>query len=257
MDPKTREIYTPNTGRLEKMNAEHLTDEQIRAILEERYNPYHDPTNGMFTSGNEAGWNSGAALYVDKGEKGNGSYILKSSSAHEDYVKHYEQIKSTLHDVESDRRSLDYEVGTIVDRTGKVVNVTIGEAHSVNPPHEKLKDCIFTHNHPSGHCFSPDDVENAIKDDVLELRASTPQGTYYSLFQTENASGSMALAYEYSKAVGVRRTLAAVDKDLRAGIISKADINEALYLKYSSIAGDEFLINNAEKYGYIYTKGAI
>ena len=36
VDSKTREIYTPNTGRLEKMNAEHLTDEQIRAILESR-----------------------------------------------------------------------------------------------------------------------------------------------------------------------------------------------------------------------------
>ncbi len=29
VDPKTREIYTPNTGRLEKMNAEHLTEEDI------------------------------------------------------------------------------------------------------------------------------------------------------------------------------------------------------------------------------------
>ena len=36
VDPKTREIYTPNTGKLEKMNAEHLTDEQLRAILENR-----------------------------------------------------------------------------------------------------------------------------------------------------------------------------------------------------------------------------
>ncbi len=51
VDPKTREIYTPNTGKLEKMNAEHLTDEQLRAILEERYNENHDPATGQFTSG--------------------------------------------------------------------------------------------------------------------------------------------------------------------------------------------------------------
>lgn len=33
LDPKTKEIYTPNTGKLEKMNAEHLTDDEVRAIL--------------------------------------------------------------------------------------------------------------------------------------------------------------------------------------------------------------------------------
>lgn len=36
VDPKTMDIYTPNTGKLEKMKAEHLTDEQLRAILENR-----------------------------------------------------------------------------------------------------------------------------------------------------------------------------------------------------------------------------
>ena len=78
VDPKTREIYTPNTGRLEKMNAEHLTDEQLRAILEERYNPYHDPVTGRFTTGNMSGWSSGAALVVEKGEKGAGKYVFNS-----------------------------------------------------------------------------------------------------------------------------------------------------------------------------------
>ncbi len=33
------------------MNAEHLTEEDICDILESRGNPYHDPTNGRFTSG--------------------------------------------------------------------------------------------------------------------------------------------------------------------------------------------------------------
>ena len=54
VDPKTREIYTPNTGKLEKMNAEHLTDEDICDILEPRGNPYHDD-KGRFTSAGGAG----------------------------------------------------------------------------------------------------------------------------------------------------------------------------------------------------------
>lgn len=54
LDPKTGQIYTPNTGKLEKMNAEHLTDEQIRAIIKSRGNPNHDPKTGRFTSGGGA-----------------------------------------------------------------------------------------------------------------------------------------------------------------------------------------------------------
>ena len=54
VDPKTREIYTPNTGKLEKMNAEHLTEEDICDILESRGNPYHDD-KGRFTSAGGAG----------------------------------------------------------------------------------------------------------------------------------------------------------------------------------------------------------
>lgn len=55
VDPKTMDIYTPNTGKLEKMNAEHLTDEQLRAIIENRYNENHDPKSGRFTSGGSSG----------------------------------------------------------------------------------------------------------------------------------------------------------------------------------------------------------
>lgn len=49
VDPKTREIYTPNTGRLEKMNAEHLTEEDICDILESRGQRRYkqNPTTGL------------------------------------------------------------------------------------------------------------------------------------------------------------------------------------------------------------------
>lgn len=40
-----------------------------------RFNPYHDPTNGRFTSG--SGGAGGGYLYVGKGQKGKGTYVFE------------------------------------------------------------------------------------------------------------------------------------------------------------------------------------
>lgn len=46
-------------------------------IAELRYNPYHDPSNGRFTSGGGGG--GGGVLVVEKGQKGKGYYVVPSS----------------------------------------------------------------------------------------------------------------------------------------------------------------------------------
>lgn len=61
LDPKTREIYTPNTGKLEKMNAEHLTDEQIHAILEARGRHWIKGEHGYFAGSVSDGGSGGGA----------------------------------------------------------------------------------------------------------------------------------------------------------------------------------------------------
>lgn len=50
LDPKTGEIYTPNTDKTAMMNSG-LTDDEIRALYELRFNDNHDPVTGQFTSG--------------------------------------------------------------------------------------------------------------------------------------------------------------------------------------------------------------
>lgn len=45
-------------------------------IAELRYNPYHDPSNGRFTSGGGSG--GGGVLVVEKGQKGKGVYVVPS-----------------------------------------------------------------------------------------------------------------------------------------------------------------------------------
>lgn len=52
LDPKTGKIYTPNTDKMALMGADSvLTNDGKGDTMESRGNPYHDPTNGRFTSG--------------------------------------------------------------------------------------------------------------------------------------------------------------------------------------------------------------
>lgn len=75
-DPKTRQIYTPNTNQTTTMGQQALPDGrtlQERADgLELRYNENHDPENGQFSSGGGGG--SGKGL-----TEGGKSGIIKSS----------------------------------------------------------------------------------------------------------------------------------------------------------------------------------
>lgn len=75
-DPKTRQIYTPNTNQTSTMGQQALPGEtplQERAEgLELRYNENHDPSNGQFSSG--GGGSSGKGL-----TEGKESGKLKSS----------------------------------------------------------------------------------------------------------------------------------------------------------------------------------
>lgn len=60
----------------------------IESKIEElRYNPYHDPSNGRFTSGGGGG--GGGVLVVEKGQKGKGYYIVDV-----DHDEEYEKWKA-------------------------------------------------------------------------------------------------------------------------------------------------------------------
>ena len=69
LDVKSGTVYTPNTNQTAKIGAEILQNKGESGIIEEeeeqRYNPYHDPINGQFTTASGGGM--GAYLYVEKG----------------------------------------------------------------------------------------------------------------------------------------------------------------------------------------------
>lgn len=179
----------------------------------------------------------------------------------EEYEKNRKAIEKTFHEVESERRNLDYEVGTIVDRKGNIISVTGGEEHSVSPPGDLLKDNIFTHNHPSGGCFSVQDLESMIDTELLELRASTPQGTFFSLLRKEGTHlTDYEFAGKYYEVTNITVVMDAVERDIKAGVLTRKEMEAQgwqIYTKYQSKFAVEWLKENAEKYGYVFTEGSI
>lgn len=84
LDPKTKQIYTPNTKELVSLGeGKKLTDTENRGIFEMRYNPYHDE-KGRFTSG-------GASLKLSKAE------IKKASSEISTNYSRYEGKEKCIH----------------------------------------------------------------------------------------------------------------------------------------------------------------
>lgn len=78
-DPKTKQIYTPNTNQTSTMGQQALPGEaplQERADgLELRYNENHDPANGRFTSGGGSG-KMGKTKYAPSKQRNHGGVQL-------------------------------------------------------------------------------------------------------------------------------------------------------------------------------------
>ena len=104
--------------------------------------------------------------------------------------KLYNKITNTENEI---RLNKSFETGVLFDRNGNVVIDNRGAKYSVEFTDEecaKMKDCIFTHNHPRGwqepekslgrigNSFSPADMYLAIAHNVSEMRAVTPNYTF-------------------------------------------------------------------------------
>lgn len=81
-----------------------------RQLIELRYNPYHDPSNGRFTSGGGGG--GGGLLVVPKGQKGKGFYVGESAgdiaekaltNEYDEWNKHRSTFKPSVSDEVSEK----------------------------------------------------------------------------------------------------------------------------------------------------------
>ena len=103
-------------------------------------------------------------------------------------------LTKIVSDIEADiRMNKRYETGVCVDLKGNVIIDKRGSYQSIAFTAEEcamMKDCIFTHNHPSGwsypgndicrigNSFSCQDMALCIYHDLIEIRAVTPNYTF-------------------------------------------------------------------------------
>lgn len=175
------------------------------------------------------------------------------------------QRKETLHFIEESSRFKDYEVGTILDRNGNIISSIGGSASQVEISDDlipQMKENIFTHNHPNGGCFSRNDILNFVKTDLFEVRASTPQGTVFSL-QKGNGQifGDDMLHTFKAEKVGDRKKVQQIlQEKLDNGEVSSeewAKKGYGLIVRLQEQDIENWLTKNATKFGYVFTKGEI
>ena len=153
-----------------------------------------------------------------------------------------------------------FESAYACDKEGNILIQKKGQATSVSfMPEEtaKMKDAIFTHNHPRGwkapegamgrigNSFSPGDVLVAINNDVAEMRAVTPNFT----FSMKRPANGWGLSFENAKKE-INRIDAEITKDYADRIRNRTTtVNKASITHYHRL-WKQF----ADKYGIEYTK---
>ena len=170
----------------------------------------------------------------------------------------YDFLQKILHDVEETKRNLNCEVGTLIAPDGRVLKEYSGESHRIRIPMSEIplfEGNIFTHNHPGGRTFSQEDVVEFAESRTIEMRVSTPQGTFFSLKErggeVNRSIGRVMQAEEVGSQLKAAQILEESGSEL-AGLSRKAKVYD--------IMGDEidkWLSENASEFGYIYTKGEI
>ena len=95
-----------------------------------------------------------------------------------------ETLMKPLRAAELNIHAKKIEEAHVFDLDGKEILVKKGSGDEVKfSPEEaaKFKNSVFTHNHPNGSSFSPEDVQLAIAENVKEMRVAgtTPSGHTY------------------------------------------------------------------------------
>lgn len=102
------------------MPAKHeMTDTELR------FNPYHDPVNGRFTSSSGDG---GSFLYVGKGQKGKGFYVFDRDIDAE--YEQWKQAKASSGLSAADKAIREASGGVILSDSNTVVNATMTKKNS-------------------------------------------------------------------------------------------------------------------------------
>lgn len=169
-----------------------------------------------------------------------------------------EKVVKAISGMENLIRNQSYESGTCVDKNGnKIFDASDGERSSIDLSQyaERLKDTVFTHNHPSGTTFSVEDLSSAVRCGMAELRACHSNGAY-SLVRQYSLDGEKPDKYRYF-AWDYQEAIEKYKKDVVDDIWRKGPQVQEVADKCNNMVAEyrrKWLKDNSKQYGWIYTE---
>ena len=149
----------------------------------EKFNPYHD-SRGRFASANSATsftWRPGqGAMYDNAIAREKERHAAGGGTAPEADTPRMK----TIHGIEDNIRNQFYESAAVVDKDGNVVFQKSGAANAVGFTKMEcfmMRNNTLTHNHPGSSMFSTEDIVCFTQNGMEEIRATTREGTTYSI----------------------------------------------------------------------------
>lgn len=184
----------------------------------------------------------------------------KTSEETKELETAYPNITKTVTETEERIRQQRYETAYIYDSEGNAVVEKDGQKYSVSFTKEelvKMKDCVFTHNHPRGwegaddswlrlgSSFSKEDLGLATHWNMAEIRAVTPAYT----FSMKRPAKGWNIDYD-----GLMRVYRKTENEVREDILNA--IEKGVISTDQANVLHHHLISKrlAKKLGFVYTK---
>lgn len=207
-----------NREQVEK--AAHIA-KTFNEILEqvEKFNPYHGRDGRFATSAGATSF-----TYAPGKSKAHDLAIQREKERAAGAAASTPQMKA-VHSIEDNIRAQFYETAAVVDKDGKVLFRKDGAANQVGfskAECEMMKGSTLTHNHPKSSMFSVEDTLCFARNDLQEMRATTREGTTYSMKRGEGYTKDKGERFviDYDGEMKAARRLAQRELD-RRGFMGK------------------------------------
>lgn len=252
--PVTEESTDPETDRYDLI------------VEVEKFNPYHD-SRGRFTTA--GGATSFTIRTKDPGKQGLADAAKEREKARTGGAAapadDGESARTkAIHDIEDKIRNQNYETAAVVDKDGKAIIYKDGARNNVGFTRMEcmmMKDNVLTHNHPGSSMFSYEDTNCFVRNNMKEIRATTREGTTYSLKRGEGYTFEKGVQFTEDYASGyktaINRAQVSLDKrgfreKIWSGEITQAEANR----EFSKVVTKEmigFCTKAAPDYGIEYS----
>lgn len=230
-----------------------------------KFNPYHD-SKGRFATANSAA----SFTYAPGKSKAHDNAIAREKERHAAAAAATsglpEAVLKTCREVEAKTVNRKTEKMTLVGEDGRIILEKGGGKTSVSfgPREGYFMDSTttLTHNHPGeyGGTFSGADVKVFVDYKLKAIRAVGKEGTY-SLERTSQTNGNKSYDFKQEFASKSNALNSQIQKEYKSlknkvarGQTTADEANKQLSARRTDLCNQqhEWLIQNAEKYGYKY-----